>query len=421
MKKRILIVDDEESVLNTLKRLFRNKPYEVFSALGGEEGLALLAEQSVDLIISDMRMPGMDGAEFLSYVKEKYPMTERILLTGYSDMDAMTKAINVGGIFGYLSKPWDVEQLLALIDSALDQTHRNKLKNRTLKRFKKENDFLGEDIERKQREMAQSAEFVDHAFQKLQDSNDVTEQMLLNLLDLKFKGQRKYASNVVEIAFHMSQVLGFKDYDHQVLVVAARLHGIGKIGVPEDILKLPLDSMSDEQFATYKQYPSNSACTLMSYIAFQDVAHVLYEQKEYVDGSGYPSGLTGEEMSNLGKVLSLVLDYAELRFGIAVGEPLDHEQCMRALQVNQCRYEISLIPALSSLTLEVESSDEVSEMVLPLYSLLENMVLNKDVYSENEILLLPKNTVLSEKMIEHLMNIELNNKEKMLVSVRFEN
>jgi len=421
MNKRILIVDDEESVLNTLKRLFRNKPYVVFSALGGEEGLVLLAKQSVDLIISDMRMPGMDGAEFLSNVKDKYPMTERILLTGYSDMDAMTKAINIGGIFGYLSKPWDVQQLLSLVDSALDQTHRNKLKNRTLKRFKKENDFLGEDVERKQREMAQSAQFVDHAFQKLQDSYDVTEQMLLNLLDLKLKGQRKYASSVVEIASKMSLVLGFKNYDHQVLVTAARLHGIGKIGVPDDVLKLPLDSMSEEQFALYQQYPSNSACTLMSYIAFQDVAQVLYEQKEYVDGSGYPSSLTGEEMSSLGKVLSLVLDYAELRFGIAAGDALDHEQCIRALQVNQCRYETSLIPTLSALTLEVESSSEVSEMILPLYSLIENMVLNKAIYSENEILLLPKNTILTEKMIEHLINMEMNNKEKMLVSVRFAN
>ena len=128
MDKRILIVDDEESVLNTLKRLFRKLPYEIFSALSGQEALAILAEQSVDLIISDMRMPEMSGAEFLSLAKDKCPLTERILLTGYSDMESTVKAINDGGIFGYLSKPWDANQLLSLVESALDQTHKNKLK-----------------------------------------------------------------------------------------------------------------------------------------------------------------------------------------------------------------------------------------------------------------------------------------------------
>ena len=276
MSKRILIVDDEQSVLNTLKRLFRNKDYLIFTAMNGEEGLSLLTEQSVDLIISDMRMPYMDGAEFLSAVKEAYPLIERILLTGYSDMDSTIKAINDGGIFGYLSKPWDAAQLLSLVESALDQTHKNKLKNRTLKRFKKQNDSLGEDLERNQREIAQSAEFVDHAFNKLQDSFDVTEQMLMNLLDLKLKGQRNYAEKVSSIASQLSRVLGVSDYNQKVLLTAARLHGVGKIGIPDHVLALSSDEMNQEQFSQYKQYPANSACTLMSYSAFEDVAQVLF-------------------------------------------------------------------------------------------------------------------------------------------------
>jgi len=418
MNKRILIVDDEEGVLNTLKRLFRNKPYDVYTALSAHDGLAILADHSVDLIVSDMRMPKMDGAEFLTLVKARYPLTERILLTGYSDMESTVKAINDGGIYGYLSKPWDVEQLLSLVENALDQTHRNKLKNRTLKRFKKQNDLLGEDVERKQREMAQSAEFVDHAFQKLQDSYDVTEHMLMNLLDLKLKGQRAHAVKVSELAFQLSRVLGFKESDQQVLVTAARLHGVGKIGVPDDVLTVPLDLMSEEQFVLYRKYPANSACTLMPYSAFDDVAQVLFEQREYIDGSGYPGGLKGEEMSRLGKVLSLILDYAELRFGVVTGDFLSHEQTMSVIQSNQCRYDTSLIPALSSLTLEVEFLEDASEMILPLYSLIEGMVLSKDIYSDNEILLLPRNSVLTENLIGHLMNIERNIRDKMLVSVR---
>jgi len=420
MDKRILIIDDEASVLSTLKRLFRNKPYEVFSALSAEEGLTLLKSQSVDLIISDMRMPLMDGAEFLSIVKETYPLTERILLTGYSDMDSTIKAINDGGIFGYLSKPWDIDQLLSLVDNALDQTHKNKLKNRTLKRFKKQNDALGEVVEHKQREMAQSAEFVGHAFQKLQDSCDVTEQMLLNLLDLKLKGQRIYAGQVAEVANELTHILGVREDERKCLITAARLHGIGKIGIPDDVLVLPIDMMNSEQFLLYQQYPAYSACTLMAYLQFQDVAQVLFEQKEYLDGSGYPNGIHGDELTSLGKILSLILDYTELRFGITTGEALDHQTVIGVIQTNHNRYDASLLPALSSLTLEVELSEEVSSMILPLYSLREGMIVDKEIFSDNGLLLLKRNAVLTEKMIDHLMNIEHNIREKMLVCVRFD-
>ena len=420
MNKRIVIVDDEQSVLNTLLRLFRNLPYDVRVATSGSEALDMLAEQSADLIISDMRMPEMDGAEFLSIAKQRFPMTERILLTGYSDMESTIKAINDAGIFGYLSKPWDVDQLLALVDSALNQTHKNRLKNHTLKHFKRENDALGLDLERKQREMQQSAEFVDHAFQKLKDTHAVTEQMLLNLLDLKQQGQRMWSQQVADLAEQVAGLLGLNEQEKLTLVLAARLHGIGKIGVPELTLAKNLDALDDEEFEQYRSYPANGACTLMPFTGFQDVAQVIFEHREYLDGSGYPNGLRGDELSKLGKILSLLLDYAELRYGKTTGASLEHDAALSVIQTNIERYDSGLLPTLSSVTMEVESSDDASDMRLPLFSLREGMILNKDIYSSTGILLLPKGSVLTEASIGHLLTIERNGEEGMLVSVRFE-
>lgn len=419
MDKRILIVDDEESVLSTLKRLFRNQPYNIRVATSGAKALELLSEESADLIISDMRMPEMDGAEFLSIAKERFPLTERVLLTGYSDMESTVKAINDGGIFGYLSKPWDVEQLMSLVENALDKTHKNRLKNRTLKRFKRENDALELDLERKQREMAQSAEFVDHAFQKLKDSHQVTAQMLLNLLDLKQKGQREFSTIMTDLAEKFAKLLGLSPKDAFTLKAAARLHGVGKIGVPDAVLALSLDAMDEAQFSQYQAYPANGACTLMSYDGMQDVAQVIFEHREYRDGSGYPNGLKDNEISGLGKILSLITDYAELRSGKTTGVTFDHEQAMGVIQNNSARYEPSLLPSLSAITLEVESSDEATEMMLPLFSLREGMVLNKNIFSDTDILLLPKGTTLSESLIGNLLTIERNSEQKMLISVRF--
>lgn len=106
-KHRLLFVDDEVSILKSLKRLFRKEKYEIFIADGGQKALDLIAEvgKPFSLIISDQRMPGMNGAEFLTKAKDIFPRARRILLTGYSDLDAIVSAVNDGEIHRYLAKP----------------------------------------------------------------------------------------------------------------------------------------------------------------------------------------------------------------------------------------------------------------------------------------------------------------------------
>ncbi len=117
----LLFVDDEANVLNALRRLFHNEHYVTYFAASGAEGLEILQHHAVDLIISDMRMPKMNGAEFLTHVVMQWPETIRILLTGYSDMQSTIEAINKGRIYNYCNKPWDDDELKLLVRNALDQ------------------------------------------------------------------------------------------------------------------------------------------------------------------------------------------------------------------------------------------------------------------------------------------------------------
>ncbi|CAN1604016.1 protein of unknown function [Pseudomonas mediterranea] len=96
-KPTVLLVDDEESILNSLRRLLRSQPYEILLADSGAKALEILKERPVDLVMTDARMPNMDGATLLAQIRKLYPSTLRILLTGYADVDMMTKAINEGG------------------------------------------------------------------------------------------------------------------------------------------------------------------------------------------------------------------------------------------------------------------------------------------------------------------------------------
>lgn len=121
MKKTLLLVDDEPLVISSLRRALADEPYEILTAGSGREGLALCAEHKVGVVVSDERMPGMGGAEFLAAVKERYPETIRIMLTGHASVDATMRAVNKGEIYRFFTKPWDDMELRFALRSAFDR------------------------------------------------------------------------------------------------------------------------------------------------------------------------------------------------------------------------------------------------------------------------------------------------------------
>ena len=127
-ERTLLLVDDEENVIASLKRLLRRDHYQILQANSGKEGLELLASNTVGVIISDQRMPGMTGVEFLSQVKESYPDTVRIVLSGYTELNSVTDAINRGAIYKFLTKPWDDDLLRANVEEAFLR-HEMKMEN----------------------------------------------------------------------------------------------------------------------------------------------------------------------------------------------------------------------------------------------------------------------------------------------------
>ena len=110
-KRELLLVDDEENVLRALVRVLRRDGYTIHTALNAEQGFDILARNRIQVIVSDQRMPGSSGTEFLSKVKDMYPDTMRLILSGYTDLATLTNAINRGSIYKFLTKPWDDEDL----------------------------------------------------------------------------------------------------------------------------------------------------------------------------------------------------------------------------------------------------------------------------------------------------------------------
>jgi YesN/AraC family two-component response regulator len=168
--KTILCVDDEPVILNSLKRLFRKEDYDIITANSGKEALILFEEHSIDLIISDHRMPEMTGVELLKKVKELYPGTIRIILSGYADFKNVVDAINDGEIYRFCSKPWENDELKTIISRSLeyhDTLKQNRQFSRRLQKQNNELQVINKYLDKKNKNKVLSLKIYQNILQKL--------------------------------------------------------------------------------------------------------------------------------------------------------------------------------------------------------------------------------------------------------------
>lgn len=138
----VLCVDDEPNILNALKRVLRREDYRLITAGSAEDGLALLAEHPVHVVLSDQRMPGTSGTDFLARVRERYPDVIRIILSGYTDVDSIAEAINKGHVYKFFLKPWNDQNLRLEIRQALDQYDLMQANRRLAEELRRKNEEL---------------------------------------------------------------------------------------------------------------------------------------------------------------------------------------------------------------------------------------------------------------------------------------
>ncbi|MBI5140620.1 MAG: response regulator [Nitrospirae bacterium] len=140
---RILCVDDEKNVLRALERIFMDEPYEILIAMSGQEGLDVLSDEpGIQVVISDFRMPGMNGVDFLKEVYKRRPDTVRIVLSGYADIAAVVAAINDGRIYKFIPKPWNDDELKVTINNAIERYFLQKRNQQLTEELKVKNEEL---------------------------------------------------------------------------------------------------------------------------------------------------------------------------------------------------------------------------------------------------------------------------------------
>lgn len=422
----LLFVDDEANILSSLKRLFRPLGYRIFTAESGKAGLEILEQEKVELVISDMRMPEMTGAQFLEQVRAKWPETVRILLTGYADMTSTIDAINKGQIYRYISKPWEDNDITITVRQALErkrlERETERLKALTLKQneeLKELNASLEDKVKARTEEIRQTVGFLELAHEKLKKSFITSVKMFSNLMEMRGGAMAGHSRRVAEVARTIAVRMGLKDTEINDLMVAALLHDIGKIGLPDSIISKPFSALGSEERLEYIKHPVKGQMALMELEQFKDAAALIRAHHERFDGKGYPDGLSGMTIPLGARILALASDYDALQNGTLTTTPMKEAEARQYLKEGRgTRYDPQVVDAFLGLGVEAGAAPDVAEIPLRSNQLKNGMVLSRDLLTGEGILLLSKDYVLNEAIIEQVQSYERSESKFMTIYVR---
>ena len=316
----ILLVDDEPSILSSLRRLLRPVGYRIQTAESGRAGLDILEQGPVDLVISDMRMPEMDGAKFLEQVRRRWPATTRILLTGYADVSSTIEAINRGEIFRYVSKPWDDNDLTLVVRDALESARLRNENTRLLaltqaqnEELKDLNTSLEDKVKQRTSEIEQVNSFLNLANDRLKQNFLISIKMFSGLMELRGGAMAGHSRRVADLARKLAVRHGLNAKEQQDIFFAALLHDVGKIGFPDSLLARPVSRMSGDDLGHYRKHAIAGESALMPLDELKDVSRIVRSHHERFDGQGFPDGLQGLSIPFGARLLSVANDYDACR------------------------------------------------------------------------------------------------------------
>ena len=343
-KYTVLIVDDEKNIVQSLKRLFRQMGYNTLSAMSGREGLVLLGSQSIDVVVSDMKMPEMDGAQFLEQVARIAPDTVRILLTGYADMESTVRAINKGKIYRYVSKPWNDDDLRMTLQSALEIKKLQHDKDQLLLLSQKQNTQLKElNVSLEVRVKARTVE-LERTLGELATAHAELKKMYIStiktfssLVDTQGGPMQGTNRRIADLAQKLAIQMGAGTEEAQNTLVAGLLYSVGKLGLDHSLLCKPYETFTVSERESYLKYPILSEQSIAGLEPLKVAAKIIRHHLERYDGHGVPDKLADEEIPLGSRILAVIVDFELMRAGLKIEKPMNITHILEYLMKNRSK------------------------------------------------------------------------------------
>jgi response regulator RpfG family c-di-GMP phosphodiesterase len=400
----VLLVDDEKNILLTLKRLLMDEDFDIITATSGEEGLEKLKEaEQVGLIVSDQRMNGMNGAEFLGLSRELAPHALRILLTGYSDLNATIDAINKGGACRYISKPWVDDELLQAIRDSVAQYLRGvevRQLNEIVNQQKQELEDWNNGLKKR---LLQSTATIREQSQVIRSLDEKSPLAILNrtfdnLFEIAGDHAAIHARTVSTLVADVARKIGLDVEAVTRVKLAALLHDIGKFGSLSLTLNKRLDDMSESESSEYRQHPARGEQMFTHVEELAEILPLIRGHHEAYNGNGFPDGLKGEEIP-LGARLIAIADHIDRSARSVTHYRADYAM-MNARYHAGTQLDPHLIEKFQGITgvvyFEKRNVTALEELEIGYKEIVPGMVIARDVESGTGMLLMQRGKVLDE-------------------------
>lgn len=414
----ILCVDDEKSILKALSRILRKLDVNLHFAKSGANALGILDEHPIDIVISDMKMPGMSGAAFLKESVARQPDTVRMLMTGYSDMDSTISAINDGKIDHFIQKPWNTNDLLKVIH----RTIRNIRLDRENKRLKSELEQSHLSLQQCNQELEKKVDLrtrqIRAALKKVKHEQTALEKVLFNLVSINPLCDGRMNKLIAQLCENISRAFKLDNELIQQITLAGLLNDIGVPTIEPDLTKKPFLRLTYDQKKRFYKQVDRIPYILSPLNHLPELEPILCQQFGGItEGHGYPKFRRGKPAHIGARILSFARDYIRYQYGKMSSSSLSPEHALREMRMFRgIRYDQQIFDLInenpSLLTLKETEQGLRTKQLKP------GMILLKPIFGQNDIMLLSEGHEFTNSTIDKLLIYEMSQKTELNVIVQ---
>ncbi|KHT54995.1 response regulator [Alteromonas marina] len=400
----VLFVDDEPNILRAIKRALFTMDITLLLADSGAKALELMSNHEVHVVISDMKMPQMSGAELLEQVAINYPDTFRVVLTGYADIESTIKAVNQGKIHRYLQKPWDNQELISVVEEGLERvklkaenTRLQKLTRLQNRKLRDVNASLEQVVQKRTRQ-------IKAALNKIEKHNLAMEQVLFNVISINPNINGKFAIEVSELASKLARIARLEKDEIKQVRYAGLICELGLLGLKTEDFKAPFSKLKYQQQQNYLSQTKQAALILAPAHELHQVSDIIEFQFEHYNGSGLYNKVA-KEIPAGARILAIARDYWRLVTGRMSGVEMSPRDAKLEMKKHRnTRYDGEFLDLL--LEAEDVTTSKLLSTSLKATQLKAGMVLAQNLYNDSHILILPEGHVFSDATIQKLVHFE---------------
>ena len=415
-KMKVLCVDDEVNILKSMQRILRKYDFDLLLASSGQDALALFEKHQIDLVVSDMKMPGMSGAELLANVAEHSPDTYRIILTGYSDMESTVAAVNKGKIHRYIQKPWENAELVEAIQEGLDQVKLKNENKRLQSVIAKQNKILRGLNQNLEEKVTLRTKQIKAAHLQLERDNQAMERVLINFISINPNLSGGFAQSVSKLAKKIAVKMKCSDRDTKNVSLAGLLCEIGLLGIEPKLFLTPFNELNYNEQSEYFTQTHVALSILGPASRLESVTDIIFTQFEQYSGKGHPNNMVGEEIPLGARILAVARDF--WRYATLKIQPGQMTHAEIRAEMNKYRgsvYDPEILDVF--ITNPDLISDELIEKPLKTSEIKPGMVLKQNIFNEQHLLVLAEGHEFTESTINKLIQFEKSQEKVLSLSI----